>query len=76
MYINENKFLLSIGEGIRIERNRSGLSQRELAEQAGVHKNFIGLIERGEKAPTVITLNRICNALGIGIGDFFQQLNL
>lgn len=74
--MDETKLLERFGESIKIERLRAGLSQRELATASGVHKNFIGLIERGQKAPTLITINRICSALGIGVGDFFQQLKL
>lgn len=74
--MNEVNLLVKIGEGIRLERKRNGLSQAELAELASLHKNFIGHIERGEKAATLISLNRICAALGISLGDFFHQQNL
>lgn len=76
MYLNENELLNKIGAGIRLERKRNGLSQQELARYAGVHKNFIGSIERGEQAPTVITLNRICAHFGMGLGEFFEQVNV
>lgn len=73
---NENEFLRKVGEGLRLERKRNGLSQSELAELSALHKNFIGHIERGEKSPTLVSLLRICSALGINLGDFFQQQNL
>ncbi|MEW4425904.1 helix-turn-helix transcriptional regulator [Paenibacillus pabuli] len=72
----DKQLLTTIGQGIRNERKRSGLSQKELALAAGVHTNFIGLLERGEQAATVITMSKICLVLGIGMGDFFQNLNL
>lgn len=73
---NENELLKKVGEGIRLERKRNGLSQSDLAELSALHKNFIGHIERGEKSPTLISLSRICSALGISLGDFFQHQNL
>lgn len=72
----EKKFKMIIGEAIRIERERNGYTQATLAEEAGLHHNFIGLIERGEKSLTIISLHKICLALGIGMGDFLQQIKL
>ncbi|MGG0886391.1 MULTISPECIES: helix-turn-helix domain-containing protein [Brevibacillus] len=70
------KLLKKVGEGIRRERDRNGLTQAQLAEEASLHPNFIGQIERGEKAATVTSLHKICTALGIGVGDFFDQIGL
>lgn len=76
MYYDDSAILKRIGEGVKLERIRAGMSQRELALYADVHKNYIGIIERGEQAATIIIISKICSALGIGMGDFFQQLNL
>ncbi|MED4206197.1 helix-turn-helix transcriptional regulator [Neobacillus mesonae] len=72
----EKKFKLIIGEAIRIERERNGFTQAILAEESGLHHNFIGLVERGEKSLTVISLHKICSALGMGMGDLLQQIKL
>lgn len=72
----EKKFKLIIGEAIRIERIRNGFTQAILAEESGLHHNFIGLVERGEKSLTVISLHKICLALGIGMSDLLQQIKL
>lgn len=42
-----------------------GLSQEKLAELADVHRNHIGLLERGLRSPTVDVLTRVANALGV-----------
>ncbi|PEO58305.1 helix-turn-helix domain-containing protein [Bacillus wiedmannii] len=73
---NEGKIKILIGEGIRKERERNGMTQAELAELSTLHHNYIGQIERGEKAITVIALQKICLAFGMSMGDLFQQLNL
>ena len=41
------------------------MSQWELSERAGVHKNTPGLIERGERSPALETINAIAGALGL-----------
>lgn len=73
---NEGTIRILIGEGIRKERERNGMTQAQLAELATLHHNYIGQIERGEKAITVIALQKICLAFGMSMGDLFQQLNL
>jgi transcriptional regulator with XRE-family HTH domain len=52
-----------IGESIRILRTGKGLSQEQLALNAGVNTSYIGQIERGEKNPTIKTLEKIAVAL-------------
>lgn len=50
---------------VKFERLKKGLSQEELAFQAGVNKNTIWKIETGKVSPTVETLAKIAEALGI-----------
>ena len=47
---------------LRMER---GLSQEELADQAGLNRNYIGMIERQENAATVDTLEALAEALQV-----------
>ena len=62
------------GKRIRFFREQDGLTQAELAEKTGLSDNFIGLIERGIKHPTLETLNRIAEALEVHLGEFFQPM--
>jgi transcriptional regulator with XRE-family HTH domain len=48
--------------GLRLER---GLTQQELADAARVHRNHIGLLERGARAPTLPMLFDLALALGV-----------
>jgi transcriptional regulator with XRE-family HTH domain len=50
------------------------LTQEELSERVGVHYTFLGHIERGTKAPSLFTLKRIADALGIGISEIFKGI--
>ncbi|MGH8179229.1 MAG: helix-turn-helix domain-containing protein [Steroidobacter sp.] len=46
-------------------RERAGLSQENLADAAELDRTFIGLLERGQRQPTLETLFRIANALKV-----------
>ncbi len=57
--------LEKFGEKVREERHRLGLSQEELASRAGVHRTYIGMIERAEKNITLENIEKIAKALEI-----------
>ncbi|MEA2433283.1 MAG: hypothetical protein QOG54_740 [Actinomycetota bacterium] len=55
------------GNLIRLARNEAGLSQRELARQAGTSQATISAYEAGRKSPTLDTLARIVRAAGLDL---------
>lgn len=52
-------------ENVRRIRLELGLSQEALAEAAGVHRTYVGMLERGEKNVTIYNIERISIALGV-----------
>ena len=50
-------------------RRARGWSQEELAEQSGLHRTYVSGVERGVRNPTLSVLDRIAQALQVGIGD-------
>lgn len=50
---------------LRKRRLELGLSQEGLAERAGVHRTYIGMLERGEKNATLSSIDRIAVALDV-----------
>jgi transcriptional regulator with XRE-family HTH domain len=56
--------LAALGRAIRSRRRQIGLSQEALSERAGLHPNYVGLIERGQRNPSATTLFAIAKALG------------
>ncbi|MGY8667006.1 MULTISPECIES: helix-turn-helix transcriptional regulator [unclassified Bradyrhizobium] len=62
-----------VAQNLRRQRRKSGLSQEELADRAGLNRNYIGMIEREENSPTVDALEQISEALGIDPVVLFQD---
>lgn len=56
-----------LGERIREERRRLGLTQAQLAESIDISDTYMGAIERGERSLTLDTLVRLVNRLGVTI---------
>lgn len=54
-----------VAKNLRRLRKESDLSQEDLADRAGLNRNYIGMIEREENSPTVDALEQISDALGI-----------
>lgn len=69
----KTKILIKFGQKVREERTKLGISQEELAARAGVHRTYVGMIERAEKNITLQNIEKICKALNIALGDFFKD---
>lgn len=63
-----------LGETIRAERSKAGLSQEELAEKANLTRNYIGQTERAEKRITLEALAKIARALGVSVSQLTSGL--
>jgi len=69
----KKEILEKFGSKVRKLRLDKNLSQEELAHKAGLHRTYIGMIERGEKNITLINIEKITNALAINICELFQK---
>lgn len=56
---------VKMGHAVRELRLGKGWSQEKLSFESGLHRTYIGAVERGEKNLTVKNLARIANALGV-----------
>ena len=65
--------LLALGLAIKQARIERELSQEKLAELAKLHRNFIGLVERGQTQPAVDSLFAIADALKIPASDLLRN---
>ena len=62
---------MNIGNMIKQERERQGLSMNKLAKIANIGQSTLSYIEAGYRQPTFDVLERIITALGFSLSDFF-----
>jgi transcriptional regulator with XRE-family HTH domain len=65
--------LATLGERVRAERRRRGLSLAGLATRAGISPSMLSEVERGAKSPTVLLLDRIATALDTSIARLLED---
>lgn len=64
---------VNIGERLRALREERNISMRTLASRSGLSANALSMIERGKASPSVSTLYKLAEALGISITMFFSS---
>ena len=69
----KREILIKFGKKVRAQRTNLGLSQEELASRAGVHRTYIGMIERAEKNITLENIEKVAKALDLKLSDFFRD---
>jgi transcriptional regulator with XRE-family HTH domain len=67
--------LKRFGTRVRRERERLGISQEDLADRSGLHRTYIGGIERGERNLGLLNIVRIARALGCPTAQLFSEAN-
>lgn len=65
--------LRRLGTVVRARRRSLGLSQERLAERAGLHVNYVGGIERGERNLGFLNLVRLAESLDLQVSDLMIQ---
>lgn len=64
--------LIKLGKLIRTKRENQNLTQLELAEKSDVDRNYIGMLERGERDPSYLSLQKIAKGLGIPVNQLIE----
>lgn len=68
-----NDILQRFGEKVRSYRKNLGISQERLAEISGLHRTYIGSIERGEQNISLKNIVKVAHALGISPAALLQE---
>lgn len=63
-----------VGNKIKTLRHLSGLSQEKLALNAGLDRTYIASVENGNRNISIVNLEKITNALGVSLGEFFSGI--
>jgi transcriptional regulator with XRE-family HTH domain len=72
--MNEKELLAQVGTGIRAWRKKAGLTLNQLAELADIDVGFLGYIETGKKAPSIVTAAKLAKALNLPLADLFRAV--
>ncbi len=68
----ENEISLRTGRALKRQREAAGMSLRMLAARSGISSSMISDIERGAKSPTVVTVVRLAEALGVTASSLIE----
>ena len=63
------------GERIRTFRREAGWSQEELAAACGLHRTYVGAVERGERNVSLINILRLARALRVKPADLMEDIS-
>ncbi len=61
----------TLGNSLRYLREQKGMSLRALAERTDFSASFLSQIENGQCSPSITSMEKIANALGVTLGQFF-----
>ncbi len=64
-----------LGDNLRKAREGKGWSQERLALKSGLHRTYVGAVERGEYNITILTLRRLTKTLGITLRDALEGVS-
>lgn len=66
---SRNRLHQRFGEALRQIRKKKGFTQEALAHKAGVTPAYVGQLERGLKSPSLWTIHRLSQVLGVSMRD-------
>jgi len=67
--ITHQHILRKFGQRVQEVRQSKNITQEELAARVSMHRTYIGLVERGQRNPTIRTLYKIATALKVDAGQ-------
>jgi len=71
----KDSVLDNFGKRIRKLRNEKGWSQEELSFKSGFHRTYIGMIERGERNPSLVNINIFARVFNLTLSELLNLEN-
>jgi len=71
--MSKEPILVNFGNKVKIIRKQLNLSQEQLAARAGLHRTYIGMIERAEKNITLLNIEKIAHALNTNPKNLLEE---
>jgi transcriptional regulator with XRE-family HTH domain len=62
------------GTVLRRRREAAGFSQEALAAQANLHRNYVGLLERGQRMPSILVVQQLATALDTTMSELLAEV--
>ena len=74
IFANMTNINIQFGKTVALKRKELNISQEELADRCGLHRTYVGALERGEKSPTLVTIEKITKGLNISMKSLWEAL--
>ncbi len=68
----KEEILKKFGSRLKKLRCEKGLTQEQFAIKSGLHKNYIGMVERGERNPSLINIEIIAKSLDVSLSELMK----
>jgi transcriptional regulator with XRE-family HTH domain len=73
MGVEREAVLLAFGARLSRCRREKGLTQEDLGSLAGLHRTYVGSVERGERNPTLTTIVALAEGLGCAVSELVKE---
>lgn len=67
-----SNILIDFGSHLKMLRNTANLTQKEFSRKSGLHINYIGMVERGERNPSLKNLEIIAKTLEVSLSELMK----
>ena len=71
--MQKSPILEVFGQNVRNLRVEQGLSQEQLADKAGLHRTYVGMIERAEKNITLCNIEKLAKAMNVKVSTLVNN---
>jgi transcriptional regulator with XRE-family HTH domain len=72
--VEKTQISRAFGQAVRTLRESAGLSQEALGDLAGIHRNYVGDVERGERNIALVNMSRLAEALDVSLSQLLRKM--